>query len=472
MVGYVAFQFSVSNQLAGFSDDSATYLIMAMVFSPFQDVSINILNSYHHYYLPPGFPLILSIFDGGNNIYISHCVVLSQVLLSCMLFFYLCKNTVGAFQAFLALLMFIFMPGFWIQMLKLMSEYQYIVLSLGFIFLVNATDNNFCKRTDIAISIGMILSLCILTRSIGISLAIAYAIFALLNSYLKTNPKEIIGVFVGLFLPLLIWKFIQPAKSHLYIHDVFSFMGSNTPVTSLINTIFTNILALYKGITINLSLISAGNSYVVVLMIFLVGFALTGLMMRIKNIDGLYLLLYILVYSQNIPSLIYISIMLLLTVPSLTHIVKRYKLGTNQYGENVSSIIELYEIKNETRAITTSLIWKKNIEVFKSLKTSFDKNDKILTVKPHLFTYLSGIYAEELPRITGKMPNENFFRQWMTYIDKSNATHLVLLTIELSPGLDEIDIMPQLSDSTEKILSYSYIYDNKEQTTLAILRLL
>ncbi len=165
-------------------------------------------------------------------------------------------------------------------------------------------------------------------------------------------------------------------------------------------------------------------------------------------------------------------IILCLTFPSLSHIAKRYKLGVNQYGENISNIIELYEIENTSEAIAASLIIEKNIETIRLSSDIFNKDDKVLSVKPQLFTYLSGIYAEELPRINGGLPDEHLFSLWLTYINQTNATHILLLPIELSLGFNEIDAVPFLSSSTEKVFGYGYTYKGNKKETLAILQLL
>ncbi len=511
-IAYTGMNYAVSDHLAGFSDDSATYLIMASIFSPFVEASQSFVRSFNHYYLPPGFPIVLSLFIGKGSIYASHCVVLLQALLACIIFFYLCKKINGTFNAFLTLLVFICLPGFWIQLLKIMPENQYIFFTLATILFCEIMSREHKNEIGHCLILGFFMSVCMLTRSIGISIFVAYIIYRLIEGPKRNCLVEITGVSIGFLIPFLCWKLSSPDVDHSYMDDIFKFVYTDAPFINLYNVILGNITGLYNGLIANISLVTAYqydiNNYI--LLFFLVSSAV-GWLSRIKSLDGLYLLVYLAIlfiwpYPEEMDRFIYpvmpllimyffisinymvkkikikskktktlhilfFSILISSNSFGLNHIASRYKSGENAYGENVTNIVELYEIENEDEAITMALIWNNDLKIIKSLKGQLDKQAKLLAMKPQLITYLSDIYAEELPRITNGNLEGNF-ESWLTYIKNTKATHVVLSTIQLSDDKNEVDAIPYLSEFSETVMEYSYSANGKKQIFLSVLEVL
>ena len=508
-VGYIGYCFSVSDLLSGFSDDSGTYLVMASVFSPFQTPPVNILHSYEYHHLPPGFPFVLALFGASHSVYLSHCIVLIQVLLSVFLYYLFARSLLDPCKAFIVLIMFVCTPIFWVQMLKVMSEYQYILLTITALLLIHRNETNLNKNIMYLIILGIIFSACVLTRSIGISLVIAYFVYIILNPNYNNYRYHISGILAG-FLPLLlIWQYLKPDKTHSYLNDLFKFIENKDPLFSLTEKINENIFSLLDGLASNLVLFYIDkNVYMQVLFVIFISVSIVGWMGRLKCIDGLYVLFYLLIlllwpypyemdrfifpifpflifyffyaihcYSINssyssIPLYSGVVLILLITIPALLHIVNRHNTGENQYGEDITNIVELYELEDEARAISTAIIWNQDLKLFKSLKNKFDENDKLLVIKPQLITYLTNVYAEKLPRIIGERPNRKLLNRWINEINETGATHLMLLTTELYPDVSEIEVLPLISDFVEMIFQMDINTGTDSKKVIAIVKLL
>jgi hypothetical protein len=507
IVGVLGYEFAVSDRLAGFSDDSATYLIMADVFSPYSNTPENFIRSYQNHYLPPGFAWVLAIFGGSSSIAISHSIVLSECLLTlifCYLFF---RNILGPLKAVYPLVLFVCIPGMWIQMLKIMSEHQYMAITIGFLYLIQYVIQKEVLKKEWFFAIGLILSFLILTRSIGISMAIAYFIWRSLSNRHKNCLNEFIITLVGILIPQILWFIIKPDIGHSYIDDIIAFQNSNSPFITLVETVYGNISALYNGWRTNLILIhQEGDIFREIIIGVAALLAIIGWMTRFKQLDALYvtfyiailtiwpypyemdrfiypvmplLLLYILLcvkrmFEQFNPRIVLpatsFCIVLVLTGPALAHIVDRYKLGQEQYGENITNVIELYELPDISEAVTTALIWNKDQMFMESLSTYFREDDKVLTIKPHFFTYLSGVYAE-MHGSGGDSSPDIGYEDLIAEIKKANFTHILLLNLTLIGNKSDINIFPELSKYTDVVLKHSYSINGQEQLYFAVLEL-
>jgi hypothetical protein len=503
IVGVLGYKFAVSDRLAGFSDDSATYLIMADVFSPYSNTPETFIRSYQNHYLPPGFAWVLAIFGGSSSIAISHSIVLSECLLAlifCYLFF---RNILGPFKAVYPLVLFVCIPGMWIQMLKIMSENQYMAITIGFLYLIQYVMQKEVLKKECFFSIGLILSFLILTRNIGISMVIAYIIWRSLSNRHINCKNEFIITLVGILIPHILWFIIKPDISYSYLDHLFAFQSSNSPFFTLIETVYGNILALYNGWRTNLILIyQEGDVFGEIIIGVAALLAIIGWITRFKQLDALYvaiyiailmvwpfpyemdrfiypvmplLLLYILLgvkkisekyYPDIVLPIISICIVLVLSGPALAHIINRYQLGLMQYGEDVTNIIELYELPDINEAVTTALIWNHEHTIIQSLSTYFQKNDMVLTIKPHFITYLSGAYAEKY--------DSNFYsgmeyKDWIAELKKTDATHIIVSNIIIKENISGVDIFPELSKYTDVGMKYSYRVEGQEQLSLAVL---
>jgi hypothetical protein len=503
LVGIVAYGFGVSNRLAGFSDDSATYLIMANYFSPFTETPESLIRAYQNVFLPPGFPIVLAFFGGAESIYISHVIVISEVLLAIAICYFLFKKTLGPGIAIYPLLIFITLPGMWIELLKIMSENQYMLLTFGFLCFVEFRKNNPLSKAANSFITGLFLSFILLTRDIGYSMLIAYLIWLMHSEKTAVIKKDFIYLVVGLVIPLVLWTGVKPDSMHSYADDFLLFQQSSSPIVTLFTTITDNIYALHQAWLTNLVLFTLDNDITREIIIFIsLLLVLAGWVGRIKKLDGLYVLIYVAVlllwpYTSEMNRFIYpimplllmyfllgiktirvinnsrylipvisIVFILLITTPALFFIAKRHQLGSDIYHEDVTNIIELYKNPSVYDAFRTALIWNHTHASMKTLATYFGKNDRILAVKPTFFTYLTGIYAEKLPRDSGYK-----FDEWISTVKSTGATHLFVSTVTIPANPNGTKIISKLSYYAEEVMIETYNLNDQEIPIMAIYRL-
>jgi len=478
-------------------------LIMANYFSPFTETPESFVRAYQNVFLPPSFPVVLAIFGGAESIFISHIIVISEALLAIAICYFLFKKTLGPGIAIYPLLIFITLPGMWIELLKIMSENQYMLLTFGFLCFVEFRKNNPSSKAANAFITGLFLSFILLTRDIGYSMLIAYLIWLMYSEKAAVIKKDFIYLVVGLVIPLALWTGVKPDSMHSYADDFLLFQQTSSPIVTLFTIITGNIYALHQAWIANLMLFTLDNDIIREIIIFIsLLLVLTGWAGRFKKLDGLYIFIYIGVllvwpYADEMDRFIYpimplllmyfllgiktirvinnsrylipvisIVFILLITAPSLFFIAKRHQLGSDIYHEDVTNIIQLYKNPSVYDAFITALIWNHTHTSMKTLATYFEKNDRILAVKPTFFTYLTGIYAEKLPRDSGYE-----FDEWMSTIKNTGATHLFISTVANPVNTHGTKIISKLSKYAEEVMTQTYNFNDQEIPIMAIYRL-
>jgi len=102
----------------------------------------------------------------------------------------------------------------------------------------------------------------------------------------------------------------------------------------------------------------------------------------------------------------------------------------------------------------------------KTLTRYFDESDRILAVRPTFFTYLTGIYAEKLPRDSGYK-----FDEWISTVKNTGATHLFVSTVTIPANPIGTKIISKLSYYAEEIMIETYNLNDQEIPIMAIYRL-
>lgn len=475
-IGYV---FSVSDHIAGFSDDSATYLIMANNLSPYSEPSDTFARSFNYHYLPAGFPMVIGVLGIENSLRTVHMLVLAELVIALVIFAAYCRTQVDRRYYLAPLLIFACLPSTWVELLKLMSENQYLMLTVLALMMMN---NALARRNNILLyfALGLLLGFTALTRSIGVAMILTGILFAYLsNDSTKDRIVKICAVTIGSILPLAIWRLIQPDIEHSYILDAIARLGSEGIFSQLAASLGANIKGIHAAWVANIILHPDSAS---ILRVWLVNscilFVIAGMAVRINKSDVHYTILYLAVlliwpypgemtrflyplmpllcmylvvgiYTavglldlRNLTWPIVTLAILILPAPSLASMADRYTRAAQITDIDIQHIPELYETEDPKRAVSTAVIWSKQLQIMRSMREISDHIEKALFIKPQVLTYIGEIYAERIPIYRPQLEQEYF-----DYIFNSQASHILLTTIPVSQGAYDMHaVFSRISD--------------------------
>ncbi len=223
-IAYLAFNFAAHSTLGTFADDSVSYIIMGQSYSPYYSTSPVILDAAKIENYPPVFPMLLALTGTSHNFLAGHILVVCLLLLSLILLYFFSAHILkNKTIALLVSLLFAANPSTWLNMMGILSENLYIFLALITLIFYEKKINNQEFSHNTAITFGLLLSLVLLTRSIGISLITAFVIRTLIKE--KTLATFYQGQwFITLLIPVgaaLLWYFFGTNHTtDLYAKDV------------------------------------------------------------------------------------------------------------------------------------------------------------------------------------------------------------------------------------------------------------
>jgi len=177
----LAVQFIWHDGLATFASDSSNYLVMARYLSPWQPPSAPITEIWSLQYFPPLFPLLLGLSGTASNLPAAHVFTFFLLGLSLpLLYRYLATLLDSAFQALILTSLFVLSPSTWLNILGILSENLYLLLSLGCLLLYPRLSNSKVLQS---VLFGVMLGALLLTRTIGIAMFGAYLMACLPRWY-------------------------------------------------------------------------------------------------------------------------------------------------------------------------------------------------------------------------------------------------------------------------------------------------
>ena len=391
--------FSVSDHLAGFSDDSATYLIMSEVLSPYPtDIPESFIRSYTEYrQLSPGFPLILAATGANSSLYMSHILILIEFCLSilAMAVFYT-RSISGRALSLAPLIIFLLLPGVWFELLKIMSENQYLLLTMIFLSLSCARKNIIESRHGYLIFLGLLASSIYLTRSIGVALYMAFIIHVILANKRRTllYAGKLSSFTIGFLLPILFWKYLQPQSGTNYLSDFLYFTTQKNPVQYYYLLFSDNLSALLSAWASTIMIYwQHVHDLRFILTTSLLPIVFAGFFVRIGKIDSIYVAIYLsilmiwpypaemkrflypifpifLLYliigikwlterfrRRDLIRLVSIFTILAISVPSFAYILKRHSISSELPDGDLSHSISIYKNPDLSTAVSISETW-------------------------------------------------------------------------------------------------------------------
>jgi hypothetical protein len=180
--GAFAAAFAWQPGLASIYDDSVSYLIMAQAFSPWTHASDAVAAAWPGEKYPPLFPMLLALGGGASDWRIAHAWVAASFAASVFLLGIHARNATGSARlGFAAALAYAWLPGAWLNMKGILSEFPFMALTFGALAWQHRLRREPASRRDYAV-LGAILAAALLTRTIGIALVAAVAMAEIVSS--------------------------------------------------------------------------------------------------------------------------------------------------------------------------------------------------------------------------------------------------------------------------------------------------
>jgi hypothetical protein len=151
-------------------DDSASYLIMAQAFSPWHASDPVIRAALPHQSYPPLFPLLLALAGGAYDWRIAHLVIAAALGASVFFLGLHARNVTGSARlGFLAALVYMLLPGTWLNAKGILSEFPYMALVFATLAYHASLGERAATRRE-SLALGALLAAVVLTRAIGLLL--------------------------------------------------------------------------------------------------------------------------------------------------------------------------------------------------------------------------------------------------------------------------------------------------------------
>lgn len=317
IVTLLAVAFVWTDTLGSYSDDSVSYIIMAQAMSPYFDTADVIIQGAKLEQYPPLFSFFLAITGISHHYLASHISVAMMFGVTLFLTYWLSIHILKNRRlAMLVTVIFALSPSAWLNMLGILSENMYIILSLGFIILIN--NGNFIRaklennvfnikrlHQNWIVQLSSILILLILCRSLGIALVAAYAVCFLLREHRFSSVYDT-RLLIPIVTPVLAaasWSMLRDSSDKdLYASDVntifLDIFNSPSPIQHFFSSITPQISSFHDSWHTAFELYWLSNLHPTHLIIGFFGICtIAGIILRLKEkqLDAWYVLFYLLI---------------------------------------------------------------------------------------------------------------------------------------------------------------------------------
>jgi 4-amino-4-deoxy-L-arabinose transferase-like glycosyltransferase len=213
VAGAVAVAFTWQPGLASLYDDSVFYLMMAQAMSPFGSASPAVLATAPFDTYPPFLPLVVALAGGAFDWRIAHAVVALSFGASVFLLGVHARRITGsAPMGFAAALVYALMPGVWLNVKGILSEFPYMALSFGAL-VAHARWREAPASLARTAAFGLLLAALLLTRTIAVALMAAIALCEALAWWRARDARRLAHAAAALAVPVVVlglWILLRP----------------------------------------------------------------------------------------------------------------------------------------------------------------------------------------------------------------------------------------------------------------------
>ncbi len=212
-----AIAFTWQPGLASLYDDSVFYLMMAQAFSPYGQASSAVLAAAPFDTYPPFLPLVIALGGGAFDWRIAHAIVAAGFGAS-VFFLGLHTRAISgsAAMGLASALVYAFMPGVWLNVKGILSEFPYMALSFAALVAYARMRGEPASRGR-AVALGALLAALLLTRTVGIALIAAIGACEAWRWRRERDAGRLgnLGWIVGIPLAVAtLWIVLRPSSGH------------------------------------------------------------------------------------------------------------------------------------------------------------------------------------------------------------------------------------------------------------------
>lgn len=416
------------HDIAGFWTDGFIYLLQADYFSSTNSEYFPVLEqaiTYRNF--PPLYPFYLSVLGAGSNNIALASAATSFLLLPFCLFYidWQVKEGLTISSALINAILFLFLPSTLLFSTELWSENLYLLLV--FFTLWGFHRINSGNRKWIYIS-AFVCGLAFITRSVGLSLIVAFLIVVF-----KSDKKNIIFSSIIIIIPYLIWTFISRGLEYdnMYLKHGFIERYENILMdygeSGIYEVIQLQLKTLWQGIQLQFNSTTNIATFISAMIISIA--ACFSLFRRICvfSIDALYVFIYFgIIFVWNFPD----------------HNVRFIYV--------VTPFILFYA------KLTMDLLFKESDKNIKSLTNAFLAVIILTTILPALI-FMEDRYTTVPGEYYSKKSND---RMWLTGPDTKEMNKQLVFKKKLVESIVEIqEVVPKnscvYSTHKEVVMFYS-----------------
>jgi hypothetical protein len=277
------FYWTWSRELGDFGGDNAFYLLIARHYSFWSSAdAVTQFFSTHSLY-PPLYPMILSLFGGGESVLAAHLATTALLCLAFAAFYvWLRRLECPVVTAAGLVVLFALLPGTYMLALSILSEGTFLLFSLLAVIAVDSYEKS--NRNGWLWAAAASVAAATLARSAGVALLAAYALYLLMH---RPARFWVFGLVAA--APFVIWTISHQSSDVGYVSALLEKRPADL-VAGIIEQLRVQALSLWRGWVWSFS--DAAIATVVASVLALVGLAGTAVRVWRRKLDGIYAALY------------------------------------------------------------------------------------------------------------------------------------------------------------------------------------
>ncbi len=294
----IAVMFFVSvDQLTSLGSDNVSYLLMAEWFSPYQTTPEIISEAASRQTYPPLFPLVLALLGASSDYLWAHRIVGVSFLLACVFLYLLAKKMLHSEALSIVVVVgFVIMPASWVNLLGILSENQYLAISLAVCLLFRRSSQhwwNFCF-------LSVMVTALVLTRSVGLSMVAALLIVVWLGpaKFSKSRFRRVL-LCVTPVIVIMIWTQVLPTSSESHYLTLWSELArdiSESGIRGVLNLLTSQGTRIFEAIVtafIHHWTTKSEITFFLLLLVLAMGMIDLLARLRQKELEAIYFLMFL-----------------------------------------------------------------------------------------------------------------------------------------------------------------------------------